>query len=517
MRQNLPVTDQENPVRDSDVIISRTDLKGRIVYVSPDFARLSEFAPEDMIGKAHNIVRHPDVPPAVFADLWETIKAGNAWRGIVKNRASSGNFYWVEAMVTPVHENGAITGYMSVRRRAGEAEIRRWEALYRKAWRRDRLEQSRFRRILERFVPILTGTAAAIRRIEGALGLLLRGDLIGLRDAHEQKGAGFLFRRIYDSVNSLSVSLWGILFQVRTQNEAQQDLARRLADSAERMSDNASSQAAAAEEISSAVEQLTASFEVTGNNVNKQKEDIKLIAGDSRDLAAGLGRARESAGGLAGVSKQCSDLAGDSERKVGQAIQSMKEIRNSSEEIGNIIDIIRDISERINLLSLNAAIEAARAGEQGRGFAVVADEISRLADQTAHSVKEIGNYVNATVVSVTDGTAEVERAVDGIREVGDSVRRMEVGVTEIAGIVEEEGRRSERIEAFVNSANQFAVDLTRAVDEERRSAREIADSIMSLSNDTQAISDEALEIKTIGADVRRGGEQVSELIRHFRV
>ena len=117
MRKNLPVTEVENAVHDEDVLISRTDAKGRITFVSTDFCRISEFDPEEMVGKPHNLIRHPDVPPALFADLWATIQGGRPWSGIVKNRARSGNYYWVEANVTPLMRSGQIVGYLSVRRK----------------------------------------------------------------------------------------------------------------------------------------------------------------------------------------------------------------------------------------------------------------------------------------------------------------------------------------------------------------------------------------------------------------
>ena len=128
MRTNLPVTGIEYPLQDGQSIVSKTDTKGRIIYVNPTFVEVSGFAEEELIGKAHNIVRHPDMPPEAFADLWQTLQAGEPWTGLVKNRRKNGDFYWVVANVVPIKEAGATVGYMSVRTRPARDQVERAEA-----------------------------------------------------------------------------------------------------------------------------------------------------------------------------------------------------------------------------------------------------------------------------------------------------------------------------------------------------------------------------------------------------
>ncbi|HHJ11899.1 MAG TPA: PAS domain S-box protein, partial [Chromatiales bacterium] len=132
MKKNYPVTGREVAMRDDETLISTTDLKGRITYVNPAFVRISGFSEEELLGSAHNIVRHPDMPPQAFEDLWQTIKAGQSWQGIVKNRTRDGDHYWVEAFVTPVYEKGQIVGYQSVRSKPSREQIERAERLYEK-------------------------------------------------------------------------------------------------------------------------------------------------------------------------------------------------------------------------------------------------------------------------------------------------------------------------------------------------------------------------------------------------
>jgi aerotaxis receptor len=133
MKKNLPVTQQEIRTPPERLLVSRTDLEGIITYANDEFIEISGFSREELLGKNHNLVRHPDMPPQAFADLWQTVKTGKPWRGIVKNRTKNGDHYWVEAHIVPIRssvQGAPITGYMSVRTQASPKQIAEAEALY---------------------------------------------------------------------------------------------------------------------------------------------------------------------------------------------------------------------------------------------------------------------------------------------------------------------------------------------------------------------------------------------------
>ncbi len=132
MKNNQPVTNNEVKMREGSVIVSRTDLKGAITYINQDFLDISGFSEIELIGKSHNIVRHPDMPSAAFQDLWAKMKSGEPWVGMVKNRCKNGDHYWVEANVTPVYKNGQITEYLSVRKIPTQEQVNGAEVLYQK-------------------------------------------------------------------------------------------------------------------------------------------------------------------------------------------------------------------------------------------------------------------------------------------------------------------------------------------------------------------------------------------------
>jgi len=130
MKTNLPVTQREIDYPESKVFVTKTDTKGVITYTNDSFVEIAGFSREELIGENHNIVRHPDMPEWAFKSLWDTVKSGHPWRGIVKNRAKSGDHYWVRATVSPITDHGAVIGYISLRKKPTRAEISAAEALY---------------------------------------------------------------------------------------------------------------------------------------------------------------------------------------------------------------------------------------------------------------------------------------------------------------------------------------------------------------------------------------------------
>ncbi|MBU0593545.1 MAG: PAS domain-containing protein, partial [Gammaproteobacteria bacterium] len=131
MKINMPVTQTEYVLKETDSIVSKTDLKGIITYINEDFLRVSGFTKDELIGTSHNIVRHPDMPPEAFVDLWNSLKAGRPWTGMVKNRCKNGDYYWVLANATPIREGGNIIGYMSVRSKPSSMQIEATSNAYR--------------------------------------------------------------------------------------------------------------------------------------------------------------------------------------------------------------------------------------------------------------------------------------------------------------------------------------------------------------------------------------------------
>lgn len=179
MRQNLPVNANEYPVPAGISIVSKTDLSGTITYANDAFVEISGFVRSELIGQPHNLVRHPEMPEQAFAHLWATLKKGNPWKGIVKNRRKDGGYYWVKAVVVPIRKGDATVGYMSVREAVSREEIAAAETRYA----RMRANGSPVKENpLRRLMTIKTGFTLGVLFV---IALMVAGGLLGIGGLHD--------------------------------------------------------------------------------------------------------------------------------------------------------------------------------------------------------------------------------------------------------------------------------------------------------------------------------------------
>ncbi len=135
MKNKIAPTNNERVMADDEFIVSKTDATGRLTYGNRIFIDYSGYSEQELLGQQHNIIRHPDMPRAVFHLLWSTLKSGNEFFGYVKNMSKDGSFYWVFANVTPSYSNSGanvkdISGFFSVRRKPDPGKLRIIDALY---------------------------------------------------------------------------------------------------------------------------------------------------------------------------------------------------------------------------------------------------------------------------------------------------------------------------------------------------------------------------------------------------
>ncbi|TAH64774.1 MAG: PAS domain S-box protein [Rhodopseudomonas palustris] len=252
MRKNLPVTSNEYMLDDDALIVSKTDTKGKLTYFNEQFVRASGFSEDELIGQPHNIVRHPDMPPAAFQNLWETIQAGKPWSGAVKNRRKNGDFYWVRASATPIWENGQITGYMSVRTRLSAAEREEAERVYalmnqgqaqnyrvddgiirKKSW-RDLFAP--FTRTLRARLTTLNAVLALFMVVIGAAGMLATYNANSrMQSIYEDRTVHLeQLAEINDRMLDNAMSLRGVFIRFHT-GQALTDISSRVAANSERI------------------------------------------------------------------------------------------------------------------------------------------------------------------------------------------------------------------------------------------------------------------------------------------
>jgi aerotaxis receptor len=195
MRVNQPVTRVERHLQEGAFVVTTTDLRGVITYVNEEFIRISGFSPDELIGQPHNLVRHPDMPPAAFEDLWRTVKAGQPWQGMVKNRCKNGDFYWVDASVTPIEEKGSVIGYVSIRSKPSATQIAEAELMYTRV----RAGQPMIEPEKEVWIPfpamgfqqrlwaaagVVMGLFLLVSALSFGSAAFTRGDAVGIRDEY---------------------------------------------------------------------------------------------------------------------------------------------------------------------------------------------------------------------------------------------------------------------------------------------------------------------------------------------
>ncbi|MEQ8352564.1 MAG: methyl-accepting chemotaxis protein [Leptospiraceae bacterium] len=563
MKKNLPITEEENFVRPGDVLISRTDLKGKITYASSDFARISEFEVEEMVGQPHNMIRHPDVPPAVFENLWDTVKEGKTWNNIVKNRAKSGNFYWVDATVSPVYQKGEIVGYISVRKAATDVQRYRATRLYDAFWKSEAAGKRLLRgpasmltkvawislplilsaplallaaELDQPYRNLLSGLAVVLviggmsslftfilrlrselRKSTQRLQQILSGNLYAASELRSLAGCCAETQDASFTGRSLAINQWGLLFQIQSNTQIWEELSSELIRTAQIVSDWASMQAAATEESSAAITELDSSMENISELANRQTTDMEAISENLTALQTGMEGALNRIKNLTGETGATQQVASDGAARVQQTTGAMENIAQSSREIQSIIQIITGISERVNLLSLNASIESARAGEMGRGFAVVAEEISRLAEQTAGSVKEIAGHLEGTAKQVQAGTEQVKGLVGLFNGIRESVERMDGMSSAVLSDMDQGAQQISRISEAGQEVSLFAGQIFESVREQKTGAQELSKSIGSLADREEELSRQAEALRDYAHRAAEGAGTVHHLTGYFSV
>ncbi|TAL31030.1 MAG: hypothetical protein EPN93_18580 [Spirochaetes bacterium] len=304
--------------------------------------------------------------------------------------------------------------------------------------------------------------------------------------------------------------------------ESVKDSSQTLAGSSSEMKsltlgfmDNFQSQASSAEEITAAMEEVSSTTEHNAGSASAQFETVTGFL-DRLNVLSGMvdstgGKIKESMT----VVNDIAVHAKSGESSLESMQSSMTKIHEGSDRMTGIVEIIDSISDKINLLSLNAAIEAARAGDAGRGFAVVADEISKLADQTASSLKEIDSLIKLNIGEIARGSTTMDTAVLTIRRIIDGVGAVNARISEIAGVMASQDEINHGVNEQASIVKDRASEIKYASAEQMTASEEIVKSISSVNEITQANSEILNVLKNHAEEVSRLADYLERQVTLF--
>jgi len=514
VRTNLPVTQQEYQFPDNETLLSATDTASHITYANAAFIRTSGFSPDELIGQPHNLVRHPDMPMEAFADMWRSLKRGQSWTALVKNRRKNGDHYWVRANAAPMRRNGQVVGYLSVRTKPARPEVEAAEALYRR-FRDGKASGLAFHRgLLIRTgwmcwastlqllptawrvrLPLLLVAAAAAGALAltglpieawaglgSALGLslLLAAWFIEAQITAPLRKIAAVAQQVASGEAGAPLNLnrcddIGIL--ARSINQAGLNLQSLVADVHEQVS----GVQVASHEIATANNDLSSRTEQTASN-------LEQTAAAMEEQTATVRQNSDTAQQASQLAQNATDVASRGGEAVSDIVSTMALISEASRKIADIISVIDGIAFQTNILALNAAVEAARAGEQGRGFAVVAGEVRSLAGRSAEAAKEIKSLIDDSVSKVDSGSRLVANAGQTMTEVVGQVRRVNDLIAEITAASKEQATGISQVGQAVSQLDEMTQQNAAMVEQSSAAANSMREQAQRLMDAVKVFS-----------------------------
>ena len=488
-QNRLLVMSTEQFFDEGEVLLSTTHLDGRIKYANDNFCQIAGYSKEELVGAHHNIVRHQHMPKAAFADLWQHIQSGKSWMGPVKNRCKNGDFYWVNAYVTPIKDSeGQTVEYQSVRTKPKRHIVNRADKAYEQinagkipSGIAKHTDYSLYFQVLLFAISALSLYQAAFSPSVVSIGIFLlvaalstifsvwrkhyKAVVKKAKSVYDNPMMTYLYTGNNDELSAISLALQMRDAELRAivgrVNDDSYTTTARAKESAEKGSQVASvlnNQKSEIEQVATAISQMSATIQEIASVVTQASD----AANKSSELSlSGQEKVEQSVSAIDSLAKQL-DV-------VSHAVSNLVTVTQSIE---GVLGEISGIADQTNLLALNAAIEAARAGDKGKGFAVVAEEVRALAMRTQTSTEEINTLLTQlrgdsehAMEAVNVGSELSKDCVNSVTDTGHSLSTINEEVielasmnTQIATAVEEQSVVATQINANIETISETSGD-----------------------------------------------------------
>lgn len=507
---------KEQFFEESEVLLSITDTESRIKYANPEFCKIAGFTNDELNKQPHNIVRHPDMPKAAFKDLWSFIQAGKSWMGPVKNRCKNGDYYWVNAYVTPIKDkSGKTVEYQSVRTKLDSNVQKRADDLYTKLNKGETPASIKYQvdqtlwlqsvlmlftiaslalTIFSELSTLVTLPFLLIGLVSSFVSLQWRKKYKSVLNDAQEVFSNPLMSYVYSGNNDAIGNVQLALAMRKAEINA---VVGRVTDVSIDINQNAATASDQSSEVSKRLSEQRNESEQVATAINQMSATVQ-------DLAKTVTNTAQSAENGQELTKSGQQTIISSVNAINDLSDQLTEVDNmitklssGSKSINTVLSEISSIADQTNLLALNAAIEAARAGEQGRGFAVVAEEVRALAMRTQQSTEEIKTLLNQlqtdsdnAVNAMDKGNKLSDNCVSLSNDAGEALKNIfnEVSLisdatAQIATAIEEQSVVTEQVSKNVVRIN----DITIMCEESSNVASSLSSELLDKLSDQESL------------------------------
>lgn len=508
---------QEQFFDNNEVLLSTTDLESKITYANKAFCDVAGYSLDEMSGNYHNMVRHSDMPKRAFNNMWQCLKTGKSWMGPVKNRCKNGDFYWVNAYVTPIkNAQGEVFEYQSVRTKPERDIVKRAEKLYSQLDKQSALPQQYDVTLLMQSIlyalcilfPLLSAMSLISWWVSIPISLFMfvfSGVFLKWRKQYlkvVQKAQSVfnnpLMAKLYsghqDRLGFIELALKmrdaeqkAIIGRVSDVSNTVQNTANATRQSGGEVADILQQQKSQTQSVATSVEQMAGSISEVKNAVG---ENVTQTQNSLNRTSEGLILVEKTQVEINNLSEQlnAADVI------VNNLVEEVKSISFFSNEISAIAD-------QTNLLALNAAIEAARAGEHGRGFSVVADEVRTLAMRAQQSTEQINNKLNAL-------QSESDRVTDAMQKGADLSKQCVTLSVQTAHALNE-------INAHVATFAVSSEQISAAIEQQVVATRLVNDAVIQIDEYASHSEQSAKETVTVSLNLQQKLQEQTNLLVQF--